>query len=946
MDHLKTVLREARSAWKRLRRDPNSFPSRLARSSVGRLCSKVFLKNQTRVSFSRGPLGTIRVSPAAMSASRTMPQRRSGFWKWTFRILLGCFLVSVISLVGVFAYFAKDLPSPGKVNTRFIAESTKIFDRTGEHLLYEVHGEEKRTVIPFSDMPETVRAATITLEDQDFYSHHGIKLSSILRAVFKDFIGGGAQQGGSTITQQFVKNSLLTPEKTFTRKIKEAILSVEMEQKFSKDEILAMYLNEIPYGSNAYGIEAAAQTFFGKSAKDLTLDEAALIASLPNAPTYYSPYGSHLDELKARQAKALSTMAALGYITADQANEAKSVDTLEKLAPQHEQISAPHFVMYVKEYLAKHYGDDQIEQGGLKVITTLDWDKQQAAEQAVSEGAEKNLKYNAENASLVAIDPKTGQILAMVGSKNYFDTKIDGQVNVAIRDRQPGSSFKPYVYLDAFTKGYVPETVLYDVPTNFSTDDGKTYEPQNYDGTFHGPISLMKALGGSLNVPAVKVLYLVGVKDAIALAKNLGITTLNDPDRYGLSLVLGGGEVKLLDHVNAYATLATGGIKHEKTAILRIENSKGDVLESYQDSPGERVVAEKFVAMLDSILSNNENRAWIFGENNPLRSDNRPIVAKTGTTNEWRDAWTIGYTPSLAAGVWAGNNDNSPMKPGSDGSYVAAPIWRAFMDKALENTAVEEFPKYNPDDEIAPRDKDGNLKDAKDSTDNSNSTTSESDSSSSSDTTNTNDPLDPHFPKITKPLLGGWIEKKEGVKVCEIPKSDNLCLASDACPEKEQFKRDFVSPHDILFYVDRDDPRGPAPEKPDKDPQYKLWDKAAEDWYGKEKKTVFEAAPTEKCSDDDFSSKYAPSVSVSAPDEVSGSSFSISAKADAPYGVDSLEIYVDGNKIDSDDGNSLSTTYDIPDGKRGNTLSVEARLKDKQGNEAKDSQDVKTSSSS
>ncbi|QQS15343.1 MAG: PBP1A family penicillin-binding protein [Candidatus Moraniibacteriota bacterium] len=946
MEHLQKVIREARDAWQRLRRDPDSLPSRLADSAVGRWCAR-FSRRRYIPTFSRGPLGTVNLPQDAMkkSLSPSSPKKKSGFWKWVLRIFLGCFLAGVISVIGVFAYFAKDLPSPGKVNARFIAESTKILDRTGEHLLYEVHGEEKRTIIPFSEMPETVRAATITLEDQDFYSHHGIKFSSIMRAVFKDFVGGGAQQGGSTITQQFVKNSLLTPEKTFTRKIKEAILSVEMEQKFSKDEILAMYLNEIPYGSNAYGLEAAAQTFFGKNAKDLTLDESALLASLPNAPTYYSPYGSHLEELKARQAKALTAMASLGYITADQADEAKAIDTLEKLTPQHEQISAPHFVMYVKEYLAKHYGDDQIEQGGLKVITTLDWDKQQAAEQAVSEGAEKNLRYNAENASLVAIDPKTGQILAMVGSKNYFDTKIDGQVNVAIRDRQPGSSFKPYVYLDAFTKGYVPETVLYDVPTNFSTDDGKSYEPQNYDGTFHGPIALMKALGGSLNIPAVKVLYLVGVKDAITLAKNLGITTLNQPDRYGLSLVLGGGEVKLLDHVNAYATLATGGIKHEKTAILRIENSKGEVQEEYQDSPGERIVAEKFVAMLDSVLSNNDNRAWVFGANSPLRFDNRPVVAKTGTTNEWRDAWTIGYTPSLAVGVWAGNNDNTPMKPGSDGSYVAAPIWRAFLDKALENTAVEEFPKYNPDDEIVPRDNDGDLKETE--SDNSTDTATENAPSETTETTDqTDDPLDPHFPKITKPLLGGWIEKKEGVKVCEIPKSDNLCLASDACPEKEQFKRDFISPHDILFYVDRNDPRGPIPDKPDRDPQYKLWDKAAEEWYGKDKKVIFESPPTEKCSEKDFSSKFGPSISLSVPSETSDASFSISAEGDAPYGVDSLEIFVDGDKVDSSGSDSLSTTYAIPNGKRGDTLSVEARLKDNNGNEVKTSKDVKTTAPS
>jgi len=501
MEHLKAVLREARDTWRRHLENPDSFPSRINRVFSNRFfedISKVF-KRSSVLSFSRGPMGTVNFTSSTSKKSR-------GFWKWTLRIFVGLFFIGSCSVIGVFAYFAKDLPSPGNVNNRFVAESTKIFDRTGTHLLYEMHGEEKRTIISFSDIPETLRVATITLEDQSFYSNHGIELSSILRAVFKDFVGGGAQQGGSTITQQFVKNSLLTPEKTFSRKIKEAILSVEMEQKFSKDEILAMYLNEIPYGSNAYGIEAAAQTFFGKSAKDLTLDEAALLASLPNAPTYYSPYGSHLDDLKTRQAMALTKMANLGYITADQANEAKKIDTLEKLVPQRENISAPHFVMYVKQYLEDHYGDQQLEQGGLKVTTTLDWDKQQAAEQAVSDGAAKNVKYKAENAALVAIDPKTGQILAMVGSKNYFDTKIDGQVNVALSDRQPGSSFKPYVYLDAFTKGYVPETVLYDVPTNFSTEDGKTYEPQNYDGKFHGPLPLMKTLGGSLNVPAVKVL--------------------------------------------------------------------------------------------------------------------------------------------------------------------------------------------------------------------------------------------------------------------------------------------------------------------------------------------------------------------------------------------------------------------------------------------------------
>lgn len=943
MEHLKTVLREARDAWQRLRENPNSFPSRLAASSIGKFVTR-FLgrlgigKHETPApTLTRGPLGTMNVS---MNPSPSTPKKSRGFWKWTLRIVLGFFFIGIFSIVGVFAYYAKDLPSPGKINSRFIAESTKIFDRTGTHVLYEVHGEEKRTIIPFSEMPEVIRAATITLEDQDFYSHHGLKFSSIARAIFKDFVTFDARQGGSTITQQFVKNSLLTPEKTLTRKVKEAILSIEMEQKFTKDEILAMYLNEIPYGSNAYGIEAASQTFFSKNAKNLTLDEAAFLASLPNAPTFYSPYGSHLEELRTRQAMTLSKMASLGYITPEQAEEAKKTDTFEKLSPRRENIKAPHFVMYVREYLAKRYGDEQIEQGGLKITTTLDWSKQEMAEKAVFEGADKNLKYNAENAALTAIDPKTGQILAMVGSKNYFDTKIDGQVNVTIRDRQPGSSFKPYVYLTAFTKGYVPETILYDVPTDFSTEDGKKYEPQNYDGKFHGPVSLEKALGGSLNIPAVKILYLTGVKDSIELAKNLGITTLNEPDRYGLSLVLGGGEVKLLDHVHAYATLAAGGVRRDKTAILKIENAKGEVLEEYKDTPGERVVAEKFVAMLDSVLSKNENRSWIFGENNPLRFDTRPVVAKTGTTNEYRDAWTVGYAPSLAVGVWVGNNDNTSMKLGADGSYVAAPIWRAFMEKAIEGSAIETFPPYNPDDEIAKRDKDGDIKeDAK------------GDSDETPDTPETagaeiapNDPLVPKFPKITKPLLGGWIEKKEGLKVCEIPgKDDEYCLPSKYCPESEEKKRDFVSPNDILYYVNKNDPRGPIPDKPDRDAQYKLWQKAAKDWYDKDKKVVLDTPPTKECSKDDFAEKFKPSISLSVPDETSSSSFSISAKGDVPYGTDSIGIYVGGDKVASGSSSSLSTEYSIPDDKRGDTLTVEVKLTDKVGNEAKASKSVKTS---
>lgn len=821
------------------------------------------------------------------------------FKKWLRRFLKFsgvCFVLGVLAVIGVFAYFAKDLPDPDKINKRFVAQSTKIYDRTGEHLLYEIHGEEKRTLISFEEMPESIKYAMIVSEDRKFYSHYGVNPSSIIRAALRDFRGGGAVQGASTITQQFVKNSILTPEKKLSRKIKEVILSLEIEQKFSKNEILRMYLNEIPFGSNAYGIEAAAQTFFDKNAKDLTYDEAALLAILPRGTTKYSPYGSNVDELKQKQEALLDDMAMLGYITQEEADEYKSVDVLDKVVPRKEEMKAPHFVMYVKEYLDEQYGDSEIEQRGLNVYTTLDWSMQQIAEKAVFEGAEKNLKnYNAENAALVAIDPKTGQILSMVGSKDYFDKTIDGQVNVAIRDRQPGSSFKPYVYLTAFSKGYTPETILFDVPTNFSTKEGEEYTPQNYDGSFRGPVKIKDALGMSLNIPAVKALYLAGVRDSINMAKRLGITGLNDPDRYGLSLVLGGGEVKLLDHVNAYASLANGGVFKNKTAILKIEAHDGEILEEFKAPKGERIVEEKYVAMLDHILSTNKYRAPAFGENNPFRFDNRNVAAKTGTTNEYRDGWAIGYTPSIAVGVWAGNNDNRAMKAGAAGANVAAPIWRSFMDQVLGNYNDEKFPEYKEEEDI-------------------------------------------------KDILKGEIAIDKDVDVCELPDDDDeYCLANKYCPHDDVKERDFVSAHNILYYVDKDDPRGENPEKPKNDPQFKNWEKGVEEWYEKQesdKKVIFGEKPKKECSASDFK-KYLPEVSVSA--SASGNSVKIHASVDAEYGVDKVKFYVDGTEIASKGGKPYDVTYTVPIEKNNSTLSVKVKLIDDIGNETDDSTSVSVS---
>lgn len=816
-------------------------------------------------------------------------------WKKLLRIAGIVAGIGLIVVIGIFAFFAKDLPSPNNVRERFVPESTKIYDRTGTHLLYEVHGEEKRTVIPFTDMPDVVKYATIALEDQDFYHHFGLKLSSILRAVFKDIITLDTAQGGSTITQQLVKNTLLSREQTFTRKIKEAILAIELETVYTKDEILEMYLNQIPYGSNAYGIEAAAKTFFGKSARELSLDEAALLAGLPQAPTFYSPYGSRAERLEARKDYALRQMADLGYITQEQADEAIAAETLKKINPQRDIIAAPHFVMYIKEYLEEKYGGQAVEQGGLRVITTLDWDKQQVAEKVVREGAEKNERWRASNAALVALDPKTGQLLSMVGSKDYFNNDIDGQVNVSIRERQPGSSFKPYVYLTAFTKGYTPETLLYDVETEFETAEGKSYKPQNYDGKFRGSLPMKEALAQSLNIPAVKTLYLVGVKNAIAMAKNLGITGLNHPDRLGLSLVLGGGEVRLLDHVHAFGALATGGVRYPLSAVLRVEDPKGKTLEEYRESPGERVVEEKYVAMLDHVMSTNEYRAPVFGKDSPLRFDGRAVAAKTGTTNEFRDGWTIGYTPNIVVGVWAGNNDNKPMVEGADGVNVAAPIWRAYLDQTLGNEAMGKFPEYKPEE------------------------------------------------GIDKPMLSGKLEDKEDLKVCEIPdKDDKYCLANKYCRDKDVEKKDFVVPHDILSYVSLSDPRGPVPDKPDRDPQYKNWEKGVKEWYKKQKGVVTDEAPDEECREDDFKT-YRPSIGLSVPSSTNSSTLSIEATVNAPYGVDRVTFEVDGDTVGTRSDKPYSVSYPIPGSKNNSTIDVRVTVKDKNGNEATETKEVSVS---
>jgi len=803
------------------------------------------------------------------------------------------FLAGVLFVVGVFIFFMKDLPDPSKINKRVVNESTKIYDRTGQHLLYEIHGEENRTVISIDQIPDVVKFATIALEDQDFYNHHGFDFRGILRAAVLDVLNRKIVGGGSTITQQFVKNSILTSEKRISRKIKELVLALEIEQKFTKEEILQMYLNEIPYGSNAYGIEAAAQTFFGKHASELTLAQSVLLASLPNAPTFYSPFGSNTDRLLIRWKSALNKMANLGYITEEQAKAAAEEDILSQIETVKDDIRAPHFVMHVKEQLVEEFGEKEMEKLGMSVYTTLDWNYQQIAEEVVREKVDEvGERYGFSNAALVALNPQNGQILSMVGSKDYFNKEIDGNVNVATRFRQPGSSFKPYIYAQALEMGYTRKTITFDVETNFSTleDEEEDYTPQNYLGDFNGPVQLEDALATSLNIPAVKFLYLVGPKKAVEFAKNMGIEGLNEPDKYGLALVLGGGEVKLLNHVGAFGVFANEGKKQEKTAILRIEDSKGEVIREFEKQEGEQVIEKQTALEILDILSDNKLRAPLFGEANYLNIPGHQVAAKTGTTNEYRDGWLLGSTPSLAVGVWAGNNDNTAMGEGASGSSTAGPIWNAFMKRALENQQSEEF--EGPED----------------------------------------------FEKTGKDILDGDLDVKKEFKVCEYEK-DKYCIANSDCPDSLVEKKDFYNARTILYYVDKNDPRGDKPDNPKSDPQYKRWQDGVDEWVKDEEDDKEQREfPEDECDKDDFKDYFA-EIEITDPDNgdtITDKTLKVSTKISGDGKVKEVEFYIDGKSVGKDTKSPYSLSYDLPDSKNGGEIEIRAKVKDDNGGDDED----------
>lgn len=764
------------------------------------------------------------------------------------------------SILILWASFIK-LPDFNEFHSRKVVESTKIYDRTGKILLYDVHQNIKRTLVPFEAIPQNLKNATIAIEDASFYSHYGIDPKSILRAVIANIVGGGFKQGGSTITQQVVKKTLLTDEKLLTRKLKEIILSFRLETSFSKDEILTIYLNEVPYGGNIYGLGEATKIFFGKEPQDLSLAESAYLAALPNAPTYYSPYGNHRDQLELRKNLVLKRMHDLGYITESEYTAAQTTK-VEFLPKEPTGIKAPHFVEWVKEYLADKYGELAVEENGYRVITTLDYELQKKAEEVINNfgpNIEKN--FEAKNMALVAVDPTNGQVLAMVGSRDYFDVQNEGNFNVSLAHRQPGSTFKPFVYATAFMKGYTPETTLFDLPTNFSTNcDSKgvplspqikpedCYMPENYDGKFRGPISMREALAQSLNIPAVKTLYLAGITDSLTTARRMGIESLGDANQYGLTLVLGGGEVSLLDLTGAYGVFANDGVHNPNTKILRIEDKNGKVVEEFKQS-SEQVIPTEVARKISNILNDNVARTPEFGADSALYFPGKDVAVKTGTTNDFKDVWTVGYTPHIAVGMWAGNNDNTPLHKNIAG-FIITPVWHAFMVEAMKLTPFERF--------VPPEEED--------------------------------------LTSLPAPLQGIW----QGGEKYTIDRSSGK-LATPITPPEMRGTIVVPEVHTILHWVNKENPRGIPPVNPQNDSQYNLWEEPLRAWVKTQniKEGDRSAIPTEY--DTSHTVESIPVATLSGTDlgipHKTDEMITVAVSVASKYPVDRVEFYVNSELI-------------------------------------------------
>lgn len=766
---------------------------------------------------------------------------------------------SFFLVAGILVLWASSvkLPDFSEFNDRKVVESTKIYDRTDKILLYDVHQDVKRTIIPITDISQNLKNAVVAIEDSGFYQHGPISISGLARAV----LYGGTRGGGSTITQQVIKNTLLTDEKLITRKFKEIVLSFKLEQAFSKDDILGLYLNEIPYGGNVYGIGEASNLFFGKAPKDLDIAESAYLAAIPNAPTYYSPYGNHRDKLDERKNLVLLRMRDLKMIS-DTEYAAAQAEKVAFLAKEPQGIKAPHFVEWVKEYLADKYGETAVEENGYHVVTTLDYDLQQKAEAVVaSYGPTLQKNFNASNMGLVAIDPTNGQVLAMVGSRDYFDVANQGNFNVTLTHRQPGSTFKPFVYATLFEKGYTPDTTLFDLKTNFSTNCDANgvpltpnikpedcYVPENFDGNFRGPISIRNALAQSLNVPAVKSLYLAGINDSLTTARRMGIQDLGDANQYGLTLVLGGGEVTPLDLTGAYGVFANDGVRNPTVSILRIEDKDGNIIEQFTPH-SEKIIPSEVARQITSILSDDVARTPEFGPHSALYFPGRDVAVKTGTTNDYRDVWTVGYTPNIAVGMWAGNNDNSPMAKNIAG-LIITPVWHAFMAEALKITPTENFiPPQKVDETVLPA-----------------------------------------------PLQGIW----QGGEKYVIDRSSGK-LATSLTPTEMRGTIVVPDVHTILHWVDKNNPLGPPPATPENDPQYNLWEAPVRAWVTAQnfKEGDRSAIPTEY--ETNHTVENTPIVSLSGSDfsiyHNPSDLISVSVSATSVFPIDKVEFYVNNQLV-------------------------------------------------
>ena len=615
------------------------------------------------------------------------------FYSWKIVVTLLFVGVLFAGIYWIDTLIFKDLPLATDLRVKKQQVSTKILDRNGE-VLFKIYADENRTLLSLSDMPRSVVAATVAIEDKDFFIHKGFSLSGITRASISNF-QGKSLQGGSTITQQLVKNRLLSSERTFARKIRELLLAIMVELQYSKEEILEMYLNQVSYGGNAYGIEEASQKFFAKSARDLTLGESALLAGLPQSPSTYTPFGSNPELAYARQEEVLRRMVEDGYISPEQAQQAKKEPLI--FNEDKVEIQAPHFVMYVKKLLAKQFGEELLNTGGLEVRTTLDLQTQKDAEVVVAQEIATLNRLSVKNGAAMITNPQTGEILSMVGSVNYFDFANDGQVNVTLRPRQPGSSIKPVTYALALENGKTTQSIIDDSPVTYHTAGSKPYSPKNYDGTFHGKVTLRESLASSYNIPAVKTLAEVGISNMIDLAEQMGITTWKDRSRFGLSLTLGGGEVTMADLTQVYGTFANMGTSVPLNPILEVTDYTGTIY--YQNScaltkencPGEQVLQPETAYLITNILSDNQARTPAFGPFSTLHIPNQEVAVKTGTTNNLRDNWTIGYTSDRLVAVWVGNNDNTPMSYVASGITGASPIWNKLIRAQLSEENPHQF---------------------------------------------------------------------------------------------------------------------------------------------------------------------------------------------------------------------------------------------------------------